>query len=254
MVSALLWDIAFSKENKKATYLMPKINPRATSFTTMQQLRDIKSALEDKVHGIMQVAFLPEPEGETRRPIVLLDGEDIPDDTGRPRDERGRTNSTVNTNACTPDRPTHMVNFDDRDQHRTTTMTEVQQNLMNYSTNMDQANNMNTHPDRPDPSSWQRNNMGNQDNQSSASSNAELIGHWDNNWADQKCSTCGNHGHNTWNCEKKQRGELYCSRCKKDTHCNATCSLLRSASTPRFQHQYHNHPSPHTNNNHTVPL
>ena len=173
IVNALLWDIAFRKGKKKATYPTPKINPRATSFSSMQQLRDMKSALEDEVNGIMQVAFLPEPEGEARRPIVLLEGEDILDDTGRPRDERRRTSLTINTNTHAPDRPAHTVNFDDRDQHRTTTMTEVQQTLMNYSTNIDRANNMNVCPDRPDHISWQRNNMGNRDNQSSASSEAE---------------------------------------------------------------------------------
>ena len=62
----------------------------------------MKSALEDEVNGIMQVAFLPEPEGEARRTIVLLEGEDIPNDTGRPRDERRRTSLTVNTNTRAP--------------------------------------------------------------------------------------------------------------------------------------------------------
>ena len=254
IVSALLKDISFRKVNKKAIYPTAKINPRATSFTSTQQLHDMKSALEDEVNGIMQVAFLPQSEEEARRTVVVLtEGEDIPDNTGRPRDERRRPNLTVNTNTCTTDRPTHTVNFDDREQHRTTAITEVQQTLMNYSTNNDWANNTNACPDHPDHNPWPRNNKCNRDNQSSASSDTESIGHWDNNWADQKCSACGNHGHNSWNCAKKQGGELYCNRCRKDMHCNATCSILHGLSTPRSQHQYPTHPSPRTNDNYTVP-
>ena len=225
--SALLKDNSFRKVNKKAIYPTPKINPRATSFMSTQQLRNMKSALEDEVNGIMQVAFLPQSEEEARRTVVVLtEGEDIPNDTGRPRDER-RPNLTVNTNTRTTDRPTHTVNFDDREQHRTTAITEVQQTLMNYSTNNYQMNNTNAHPDRLDHNPWLRNNERNWDNQSGTSSDAKSIGNWDN-WVDQKCSACGNCGHNSWNCAKKQRGELYCNRCRKDTCCDATCSFQRS--------------------------
>ena len=58
----------------------------------------MKSALEDELSGIMQIAFLPEPEGNAGRTIVITPGEDISDDTGRPRDERRRPNLTVSTN------------------------------------------------------------------------------------------------------------------------------------------------------------
>ena len=51
---------------------------------------------------------------------------------------------------------------------------------------------------------------------------------------------------------KKQRGELYCNRCRKITHCDTTCSILCGSSTPRFPHQYPTHPSPRTNDNYTV--
>ena len=253
IVSALLKDISYRKVKKKTTYPTPKINPRATSFTSMQQLCDLKSAPEDEVNGIMQVAFLPESEEEARRTIVMLDGEDILDDTGRPRDDRRRPNLTTTANTCTTDRPT--VNFGDRDQHRTIAITEVQQTLMNDSTNNDRANNTNICPDCPNNTNpCPRNNEHNQDNQSSTSSDTKSIGHWDNNWADQKCSTCGHHGHNSWNCGERQRGELYCNRCTKDTHCDTTCSLQHQhgSSTPRFPHQYNNHPSPCAND-YTVP-
>ena len=226
---------------------------RVTTFTSTEQLADMKSALQEKLRGIIQIAFVPEPEGDAGKAMVLTPGEDILDDTGRPRDERRRPNLTLNTNTQTTERPPHTVNFDDREHHRRTTMTEVQQTVMNHSTNNDWVNNTNIHPDRPENNPWPRNNEHNQDNQSNASSNTKSIGHWDNNWAEQKCSTCGNCRHNSWNCVKKQRGELYCNRCRKTTHCDATCSFLCGSSTPRFQHQYPTHPSPHTNDNYTVP-
>ena len=43
-------------------------------------------------------------------------------------------------------------------------MTEVQQTLMNYCTNIDRANNTNIHPDHPDHNSWPRNNTGQPEN------------------------------------------------------------------------------------------
>ena len=88
------------------------------------------------------------------------------------------------------------------------------------------------------------------DNHSSDSSDAESVGHWDNNWAEQRCHACGKCGHTSWSCEKKARGELYCHRCKKTTHMDAVCYVRRS-STPRFHHSQY--PSPHTAVNFTVP-
>ena len=251
IMNSLIKDISFRKNNKKVIYPTLKVNPRASSFTSTGELHSMKAALEDECRGIMQVAFITEPdEGASSREIIP--GEDIPDDTARPRDKRRRSNLSVNTNnTCPTDRPT--VNFNDREHHRTNVISEVQQNLMNISNSNDRVSNANVHSDCSDnPNPWSRNTDHNRDNQSSVSSDAESIGHWDNNWQNQKCSACGNHSHNTWNCEKKRR-ELYCSRCRKDTHCDSTCSLLCCTSTPRFQHHYHSHPSPHSNNNHTVP-
>ena len=98
ITSALLKDTSFRRKNKKVTYSTPKINHRATTFTSMEQLHEMKTALEDELKGIMQVAFIPQPEAEVVDRIALTPGEDIPDDTGRPREERRRLNLTVATN------------------------------------------------------------------------------------------------------------------------------------------------------------
>ena len=95
--------------------------------------------------------------------------------------------------------------------------------------------------------SWPRN----ADNQSSDSSDTNSIGHWDNNWQNKKCIACGFRSHTHYNCEKKRKGELYCNRCKRYTHCNTTCSRQRNSSTPRFQHQGHHSPRP--DGNYTTP-
>ena len=239
IVNSLLKDISFRKGNKKAIYPTPKVNPRASSVTSIGELRSMKAALEDECRGIMQVAFITEPdEGASSR--VITPEEDIPDATARPREERRRSNLSVNTNnTCPTDRPT--VNFNDREHHRTNVISKVQQNLMNISNSNDRASNVNVCPDRSDnPNPWSRNTDHNRDNQSSISSDAESIGHWDNNWQNQKCSACGNHGHNAWNCEKKRNGELYCSRCRKDTDGNHT--------VPPVEPNFTNRPSPAPSN------
>ena len=120
-MNSLLKDISFRKGKKKAIYPTPKVNPRASSFSSTGELRSMKAALEDECRGIMQVAFITEPdEGASSRVITL--GEDIPDATARPREERRRSNLSVNTNnTCPTDRPT--VNFNGREHHRTNAIT-----------------------------------------------------------------------------------------------------------------------------------
>ena len=104
------------------------------------------------------------------------------------------------------------------------------------------------------PTSWPRNTDQNQDNQSSGSNDTDSIGHCDNNWHSQKCTACGLHDHTAYNCEKKRNGELYCNRCRRYTHCEAMCSVLRNSSTPRFQHHHNQgHPSPRQDGNYTIP-
>ena len=126
----------------------------------------MKDALKDEYRGILQVAFLPEPEeGANRESTVVTPGEDIPDAMGRPREERRRSNLSVNTNTIpntnngltqhTQQRPTdrsadRTVNFHDREQHRTNIISEVQQNLMNISNSQNSNDQENIHPDCPD--------------------------------------------------------------------------------------------------------
>ena len=81
-------DNKFRKTNKKVMYPTTKINPRASPAASAAEIHSMKSALKDECRGISQVAFLPEPEeGANREPRVVIPGEDIPDATGRPREE-----------------------------------------------------------------------------------------------------------------------------------------------------------------------
>ena len=162
-------DNKFRKANKKALYPIPRINPRLSPASSAQEICSMKNGLKDKCKGIVQIAFLPEPEeGASRGPRVVTPSEDIPDVTGRPREEGRRSNLSVNTNTApntsnglaqhTQQHPTdraadRTVNFQDREQHRTNVISEVQQNLMNISNSQnshDQVNNMNIRPDHPD--------------------------------------------------------------------------------------------------------
>ena len=167
----------FRKANKKAMYPIPKINPRASPAGSAAEIHSMKNGLKDECRGISQIAFLPEPEeGASREPRVVTPGEDIPDATGRPREEGRRSNLSVNTNITpntnsrpaqhTQQHPTdrtadRTVNFQDREQHRTNVISEVQQNLMNISNSQNshgQVNNANVCPDCPDHQNpWPRN-------------------------------------------------------------------------------------------------
>ena len=224
----------------------------------------MKDRLKDEGRNIMQITFLPEPEeGASEGPRITMPGEDIPDAPGRRREEERRSNLSVNTNSgpaqgAQPRHTDRTVNFQNREQHRINVISEVQQNLMNISnTNshntQDQASNANVHSARSDhpehQNPWPRNADHSRDNQSSDSSDTDSIGHWDSNWQNKKCTACGLRGHTYYNCEKKRKGELYCKRCNRYTHCDATCSR-RNSSTPRFQNQGHHSPRP---DNHTIP-
>ena len=142
-------DIRFRKANKKIQYPVPRINPRLSPPSSAQEIRIMKDGLKDEGKNIMQIAFLPEPkEGASGGPRITMPGEDIPDTPGRCREEEKRSNLSVNTNT-TPNtnsgptqgaQPHHTdrvtdrtVNFQDREQHRTNAISEVQQNLMNIS-------------------------------------------------------------------------------------------------------------------------
>ena len=99
---------------------------------------------------------------------MVMPGEDIPNAPGRRREDERRSNLSVNTNTAPNTnngltqgaQPRHTdraadrtVNFQDREQHRTNVISEVQQNLMNISNSrnsQDQANNANIRPDCPD--------------------------------------------------------------------------------------------------------
>ena len=202
LLGHLIRNNKFRKAKRKSTYPTPRINPRASPAGSVTEVCKMKDALKDECRGILQVAFLPEPEEDANRePTVVIPGEDIPNTMGQPREERRRSNLSVNTNTApntnngptqhaqqhSTDRPAdRTVNFDDREQHRTNIISEVQQNLLNISNSQnsnDQVNNANVCPDRPDhQNQWPRNTDPNRDNQSSSSSDTDSIGHWDNNW------------------------------------------------------------------------
>ena len=156
-------DIRFRKANRKIQYPTPKINPRIAPPVSAQEIRKMKDRLKDEGRNIMQIAFLPEPEeGASGGPRITMPGEDIPDAPGRHREEERR--STQGAQPHHTDRDDRTVNFQNREQHRTNVISEVQQNLMNISNSQntqDQVNNANVHPDCSDHTEhqnpWPRN-------------------------------------------------------------------------------------------------
>ena len=82
---------------------------------------------------ILHYAFNPIPEGEEDRIEVCYDGSDIPDDNTRRKKTNqlptGHNNTIRISTGQNADRPHQTVNFDPREQHRTSTLDEVQQRL-----------------------------------------------------------------------------------------------------------------------------
>ena len=80
---------------------------------------------------ILHYTFNPIPEGEEDRIEVCYDGSDIPDDNMRRKKTNqlptGHNNTTRVSTGQNADRPLYMVNFDPREQHRASTLDEVQQ-------------------------------------------------------------------------------------------------------------------------------
>ena len=173
-------DIRFRKANRKIQYPTPKINPRITPPVSAQEIHKMKDGLKDECRNIMQITFLPEPEeGASGGPRITIPGEDIRDAPGRHREEERKSNLSVNTNTapttnsgltqgaqpCHTDRTAdRTVYFQEREQHRTNVISEVQQSLMNISNSQntqDQASNANVRSACPDHSEhqnpWPRN-------------------------------------------------------------------------------------------------
>ena len=176
----------------------------------------------------------------------------------------GHNNTTRVSTGKNADRPHHMVNFDPREQKRTSTLDEVQQRLTQMAQGKSSMNMANIRLPRPSdkpPSNRRWTNMAEryqrsngQDNNSSAASDSGTSTDRDGCWGTQECSACGGEGHNTRNCRAKWNNELWCTRCNRNNHCNNTCRLAaRRSSTPRYMDNYHPHPSPRTEDDHTVP-
>ena len=114
------------KRGKKRVYILPRINPRAANLNTMEDAQKLGREIQDDVMEILHYAFNPIPEGEEDRIKVCYDGSDIPDNNSRRKKTNqlptGHNNTTRVSTGQNTDRPHHRVNFDPREQHRTSTL------------------------------------------------------------------------------------------------------------------------------------
>ena len=268
ILNILARDNMLRKRGKKGVYTLPRINPRAANLNSTEDAQKLGREIQDDVMEILHYAFNPIPEGEEDRIEVCYDGSDIPDNNTRRKKTNqlptGHSNVVRISAGQNADRPHHTVNFDNREQHRTSTLDEVQQRLTQMAQGNSSANTANVcpaHLSDKTPSNRRWRNMAEryqrsngQDNNSSAASDSGTSTDWDGCWGTQECSACGGEGHNTRNCRAKQNNELWCTRCNRNNHCNNTCRLApHRSSTPRYTGNYHPHPSPHTGDDHTVP-
>ena len=80
ITTSFIRDNANKKRAKKVTFPLPKLNARATTFTSIGQVRELQEALRDEIRSIEQVAFKPEDTNEDEARVVV-EGDDIPDTT-----------------------------------------------------------------------------------------------------------------------------------------------------------------------------
>ena len=262
-VSSLMKENSLRRLHKKATIPLPQGDPRQINPASALQVRDILTRMVKEGEHILSVSFLSEEE--CRNKIITGNGEDIPDadEPRRPAQPKHNTQNGQNTQASNTqqttqttntqqvlqgqeggNRPTDCppltINFEDRDQHCGTTLNEVH-HILSIAGSSTRANQASDCPAHPDARIWQRNDQ----DGSSISSNSNTSGRWDGNWAGLECTACSNRGHHQGNCDAKRQNELWCTRCRKNTHCDRTCTLLQHhpSSTPRYNN-YHNNPSP----------
>ena len=137
ILNILARDNMLRKRGKKHVYTLPRINPRAANLNSTDDAQKLGREIQDDVMEILNYAFNPIPEGEEGRIQVCYDGSDIPDDntrrnhgTGNRKTNQGPTGQydTARVNiGQNSDRTHHMVNFGSREQHRTSTLEDVQQ-------------------------------------------------------------------------------------------------------------------------------
>ena len=210
ILSILARDNMLRKRGKKHVYTLPRINPRATNFNSLDDTQKLGREIQDDVMEILDYTFSPIPEGEEDRIQVCYDGSDIPDDSTRRNHGTGdsKTNQapTGHNNIArvnigrNSNKTHHTVNFDNREQHRTSTLEDVQQRLAQMTQEDSSANTENIRPARPSDNPpnnrrWrnmaQRHQRSNgQDNNYSAASDSGTSTDWDRCWGTQECSAC----------------------------------------------------------------
>ena len=139
ILSILARDNMLRKRGKKRVYTLPRINPRAANLHSTDDTQKLGREIQDDVTEILIYAFNPIPEGEEDRIQVCYNGSDIPDDNTRRNHGKGdrkrnqittAQNITARSNiGQNSNRTHHMVNFDNREQYRTSILVDVQQQL-----------------------------------------------------------------------------------------------------------------------------
>ena len=147
------------KRGKKHVHTLPRINPRAANLNSTDETQKLGREIQYDVMEILNYAFNPIPEGEEDRIQVCYDGSDIPDDKTRRKYGTGdrKTNQTPTGQNITAranigqnsNRTHHTVNFNKREQHRTSTLEDVQQRLTQIAQENSSTNMENVHPACP---------------------------------------------------------------------------------------------------------
>ena len=153
ILNILARDNMLRKRGKKRVYTLPRINPKAANLNSTEDAQKLGREIQDHVMEILHYAFNPIPEGEEDRIEICYDGSDILDDNTRRKKTNqpptGNNNTTRVSTGQNAARPHHTVNFNPREQHRTSTLEEVQQRLTQMALGNSSANTANVRPAHP---------------------------------------------------------------------------------------------------------
>ena len=162
ILTSLVRDNTLRKDMKKVTIPLPMLNVRATTYTTVGQVKERARGLNDEVENIMKLAFRPvDPNIEVR---TL--GDDIPDENehrGR-QDQGSRAQATAQATAPTQapnnvgQRERLQVNFEEHEEQRRNTLTEVRNTMSIITNSGNQVNAAKVRANRQDGPFWTRNN------------------------------------------------------------------------------------------------
>ena len=235
ILSILARDNMLRKKGKKRVYTLPRVNPRVANINSTEDAWRMGKEIEEDIMEILITLHTHcQKEKMTDLEYATMDQTSLM----TTQEDHVTQEQTKVLPTTTYQQEQHRNNFDDRDQHRTNTIQDMQQRLTQMAQEGNSANTENVRhvwEDRPNDNTQNSRRWRNMLKDTSIpkhrttnpTQGASLVPlpDWNGCWTAQECSACGQEGHNARGCRARQNNELFCTRCNRSNHCNNTCRL-----------------------------